>query len=379
MRYFFFLVWLIQFVQSKQCATGCQTCQDSGNSINQCIQCSNSYQLVDQSQQCEYQQCSVNQYFQIEDASKSDEIGKCVSICNPLYQENTFTNLCDQLQQCSSLFQTKQNGANQVKLNDLFVFQNQFYVALFENSLSIYDKTNLYLIETFTYDAGDVSVVNLGGSVFVITNTSAIYYWDIIQEQRLFLFKYQNQELKANYTISQYIDFTQASEISNRISSVSSQTNQNTEMTNIKQIQKKTSIFYESRSLSRKKTLNQQKPNFDLTDNKNFSTISNSSKQENDQLTIVTTEGAETPILKKKFSFLNNPKASLFLKRQDSDKTSPKADVSKIATLQYSQQLTEENDPKKVQRYSFTPKLFQLSSSKKSQNTFTFTTQDQEK
>ncbi|KAL4501771.1 hypothetical protein ABPG73_019908 [Tetrahymena malaccensis] len=194
MRYFFFLVWLIQFVQSKQCATGCQTCQDSGNSINQCIQCSNSYQLVDQSQQCEYQQCSVNQYFQIEDASKSDEIGKCVSICNPLYQENTFTNLCDQLQQCSSLFQTKQNGANQVKLNDLFVFQNQFYVALFENSLSIYDKTNLYLIETFTYDAGDVSVVNLGGSVFVITNTSAIYYWDIIQEQRLFLFKYQNQE-----------------------------------------------------------------------------------------------------------------------------------------------------------------------------------------
>ncbi|EAS02197.2 hypothetical protein TTHERM_00989380 (macronuclear) [Tetrahymena thermophila SB210] len=194
MRLSFFLIVIevIQFVKPKQCNIGCQTCQD--NSIDECIQCYSGYQLDDQRQSCKYQQCSVNQFFQIDNVSVSDQIGKCVSICNPLHQENIITNLCDQLQQCPSVFQTNQNLANLVKLNDFFVFQNKQYVALLEDRLSIYNKNDLYLVKSYLYEAGDINVLNLNGQVFVVTNTSAIYYWDFLQGSRLLLSQYQNEQ-----------------------------------------------------------------------------------------------------------------------------------------------------------------------------------------
>ncbi|KAL4495414.1 hypothetical protein ABPG73_022459 [Tetrahymena malaccensis] len=192
---------LIASVASQKCGIGCQACNYDYQSQNMiCSKCYDGYELKNGS--CVYLGCQPELYFQIDQKNANDSYGSCLSICDPLFYTDTFTNTCQQLQQCSSTYSTQPNYMKSGIPVDFFIYQNQYYVAMYDGFLSIYDKNTLALNKNLKYFQDDLNIYHVNGIITVVKNDFSINVWDILNEVR------QNLNSKDLLLISQQYDFT---------------------------------------------------------------------------------------------------------------------------------------------------------------------------
>ncbi|EAR82495.2 kinase domain protein (macronuclear) [Tetrahymena thermophila SB210] len=169
--------------QNEKCQIGCQSCNNQIQNTP-CSQCYEGYQLQQETGICQYTQCNPNLYFQIQANQNSDSKGDCVSVCNPLYLGEPQTNLCTKKLTCSTSFLTQQNFINSGQAQDIFVYQNQYYIALQSGFLSVYNMTDMFLIKNLYYDSNDLKILNINGFILVISSNSILSQWEIVNEQR---------------------------------------------------------------------------------------------------------------------------------------------------------------------------------------------------
>ncbi|EAR81711.2 hypothetical protein TTHERM_01553980 (macronuclear) [Tetrahymena thermophila SB210] len=74
--------------------------------------------------------------------------GECVAICSPFSYKNYQNNLCQ------------------------------------KNNLSVYDRNNLNLVKSKTFETKELQAFNLNGIIFFIGRDNSISYWDIINESK---------------------------------------------------------------------------------------------------------------------------------------------------------------------------------------------------
>ncbi|KAL4480868.1 hypothetical protein ABPG73_020889 [Tetrahymena malaccensis] len=168
-----------QQVETQKCNMGCSICSNQLNSdISTCDQCIDGYEL--DNNQCVYQGCQPNLYLQ----NDENNLGNCSSICNPLSYINNQTKICENLVQCQFIYSTQPNFQNNGIPNDFFVYQQSYYVALWQGYLSIYDRTDLGLIKNLSYLLDDQTIANVSGIIVVFRKDFSIKIWDIISESR---------------------------------------------------------------------------------------------------------------------------------------------------------------------------------------------------
>ncbi|KAL4460166.1 hypothetical protein ABPG73_000275 [Tetrahymena malaccensis] len=197
---------LILVQGSSNCGIGCYLCAtDSNSNAQKCTACLEGYQFDSSNNLCVYSQCLDNFYFQIDENSNSDSTGSCVSICNPLFIGDPIQKICKKLIECSSSFATQQNFVGLDIAQDFFAYQNQYYVAIQQGYLSIYENQNLQLIAHVNSTQNDLKIQNVNGVIVVLTNNNQVILWDIINNQRTFIINKTNFDITIQTQLSNFM------------------------------------------------------------------------------------------------------------------------------------------------------------------------------
>ncbi|KAL4511052.1 hypothetical protein ABPG73_008130 [Tetrahymena malaccensis] len=206
MRKFYLLFFVIQIIKGlSQCIIGCKECtQDLYSGISSCNQCYQGYELDKFNNICIYQGCLPNLYFQKNTTQQSDLVGSCQSICQPQFYQNSQSNTCQQMIECSSSYSTSKNILNLVIPTDFFIYQQLYYVSLQIGYLSIYDRKGVFLIKNLNYLQDDLNVLNVNGNIIALKQSQSIEIWDIINESRSLIFTSQQIQINQHTSISSW-------------------------------------------------------------------------------------------------------------------------------------------------------------------------------
>ncbi|KAL4464390.1 hypothetical protein ABPG73_017869 [Tetrahymena malaccensis] len=153
-----------------------------------CQQCSEGYLYSSKINKCVYSLCQDGFYFQIDENYGSDSIGNCLSICDPFYKQDKEQNLCKRTLGCSSQFTSQQNFNGTQQSKGLFVYQDEYYVSLYNSYLSLFNRADLQLIKHLNYEQDDLNIQYLNGELYVLSNNNQVSLWSIISENRVYIF-----------------------------------------------------------------------------------------------------------------------------------------------------------------------------------------------
>ncbi|KAL4506120.1 hypothetical protein ABPG73_016854 [Tetrahymena malaccensis] len=183
------IIFLIIYIHVKgqyQCVEGCKSCVDinSNKKQNQCTQCFEDYELNSNNNLCIYTKCESGLFYDKDYHSDAVQDNNCVAICGPLSWRNQQASLCQSQLKCSTQFSSKQSMFQGEKIQDFFVYRNDYYVAQ-SNYLSIYDKNDLYFIKALQLLENDLNVFHVNGVIFVTSSDNVISIWDLKRESRI--------------------------------------------------------------------------------------------------------------------------------------------------------------------------------------------------
>ncbi|KAL4478384.1 hypothetical protein ABPG74_006619 [Tetrahymena malaccensis] len=210
------IIFLIIYIHVKgqyQCVEGCKSCVDinSNKKQNQCTQCFEDYELNSNNNLCIYTKCESGLFYDKDYHSDAVQDNNCVAICGPLSWRNQQASLCQSQLKCSTQFSSKQSMFQGEKIQDFFVYRNDYYVAQ-SNYLSIYDKNDLYFIKALQLLENDLNVFHVNGVIFVTSSDNVISIWDLKRESRIskkidsqLMTEPFSKQTKINYMQNEYV------------------------------------------------------------------------------------------------------------------------------------------------------------------------------
>ncbi|KAL4510944.1 hypothetical protein ABPG73_008022 [Tetrahymena malaccensis] len=169
---------------------GCLSCVENTNNQIQCTKCDIDYQLDTEKNVCIYSKCSNYQFYDKNQYDGTEDSG-CVAICNTSSQQDEKINLCKSQQQCNTSKLSQKIIQEQVKLNDFFIYQNDYYVAQKEGSFFVYNRTDVSLVKNIQFLDKDAFVFQINSRIFIKGNDNSLSTWDIMIDFRKSIL-YQN-------------------------------------------------------------------------------------------------------------------------------------------------------------------------------------------
>ncbi|KAL4501717.1 hypothetical protein ABPG72_018768 [Tetrahymena utriculariae] len=181
------------------CGYGCSNCvTDSLALTSTCQQCNNGFTYNRNTNQCTYQNCQSNLFYQPFMQTDYSSSGNCVSVCSESYYTNFQQNICSPLNQCSQTYSTNQSYSNRQPIQKIVSYKEEYYIAIYLGFFNILSSQDGSFQAQITFPKGYSSIYYFLGEFYLLMQNGSILHSSIDSNYLEIVSQIQQDQVTAN-------------------------------------------------------------------------------------------------------------------------------------------------------------------------------------